>query len=124
MLIGRFVYGSERFLASPGQVAGAAAVGLVLVALAFACRPVTPPVGNGWVPRPLPLGLGVFIALGVYQVRPESWGGFVFGIAWLTLLAVLLSCFARRRLWGPRHLRALVAAALMTYAWLAFVPRR
>ena len=121
MLIGRFVYGSERFLASPGQLAGAAAVGLVLVALAFACRPVTPPVGNGWVPRPHRLGLGVFIALGVYQVRPESWGGFVFGIAWLTLLAVLLSWFARRRSWGPRHLLALVAAALMTYGWLAFV---
>jgi hypothetical protein len=63
----------------------------------------------------------VFIALGVYQVRPESWGGFVFGIAWLTLLAVLLSWFARQRSWGPRHLLALVAAALMTYAWLGFV---
>jgi hypothetical protein len=73
------------------------------------------------VPRPLPLGLGVFTALGVYQVRPESWGGFVFGIAWLTLLAVLLCWFARQRLWGPRHLLALVAAALMTYAWLGFV---
>lgn len=44
-----------------------------------------------------------------------------YGIAWLTLLAVLLSWFARQRSWGPRHLLALVAAALMTYAWLAFV---
>ena len=102
VVIGRFVYGSERFLASPSQLAGAAAVALGLVALAFACRPVTPPVGNGWVPRPLHLGLGVFVALGVYQVRPESWAGLVFGIAWLALLAGLLLWFARQRSWGPR----------------------
>jgi hypothetical protein len=59
--------------------------------------------------------------LGVYQVRPESWAGLVFGIVWLALLAVLLSWFARQRSWGPRHQLALVAAALGTYAWLGFV---
>ena len=120
-VIGRFVYGSERFLASPSQLAGTAAVGLGLVALAFACRPVTPPVGNGWVPRPPHLGVGVFLALGVYQVRPESWAGLVFGIAWFTLFAGLLLWFARQRSWGPPHQLALVAAALGTYAWLGFV---
>ena len=82
VVIGRFVNGSERFLASPSQLAGAAAVVLGLVALAFACRPVTPPVGNGWVPRRLHLGLGLFLAPGVYQVRPESWAGLVFNPAW------------------------------------------
>jgi len=121
IVIGRFVYGSEKFLALPGQLVGAAAAAAVLIAMAFACRPVTPPVGTGWVPRPLPLGLGVFVALGVYQVRPESWAGLVFGIVWLALLAVLLSWFARQRSWGPRHQLALVAAALGTYAWLGFV---
>jgi hypothetical protein len=92
-----------------------------LVALAFACRPVTRPVGNGWVPRPLHLGLGLLLALGVYQVRPESWAGLVFGIAWFALFAGLLLWFARQRSWGPPHLLALVAAALGTYAWLGFV---
>jgi hypothetical protein len=121
LVIGRFVYGSERFLASPGQLAGAAAVAAVLVGVAFVCQPVTSPVGNGWVPRPLLLGLGVFVALGVYQVRPESWVGLVFGIGWLALLAALLCWFARQRSWGPRHKLALVAATLGTYGWLGFV---
>ena len=120
-VVWRFVYGSEEFLASPSQLAGAAAVAAVLVALAFAFRPVAPPVRDGWVPRPLLLGVGGFVALGVYQVRPESWAGVVFGIAWLALLAVLLFWFARQRSWGPRHQLALVAAALGTYAWLGFV---
>jgi peptidoglycan/LPS O-acetylase OafA/YrhL len=115
------VYGSERFLASPGQLAGAAAVALVLIALAFAVRPVTPPVRASWIPRPLALGLGVFVALRVYQVRSETWTGFVFGMAWLALPGVLLFWFARQRSWEPRHQLALVAAALGTYAWLGFV---
>jgi hypothetical protein len=121
LVIGRFVYGSERFLASPGQLAGAVAVAGVLIALALACRPAAQPVGEHWVPRPLLVGLCVLVALGIYQMRPESWGGFAFGIVWLALLAVLLSWFARQRSWGPRHQLALVAAALGTYAWLGFV---
>jgi hypothetical protein len=121
LVIGRSVYGSERFLASPGQLAGAAAVGLVLVAVAFAFRPTRQPVTDCCVPRPLPLGLGVFVALSIYQIRTESWAGMVFGIAWVALLAVPLSWFARQRQWGPRHQLALVAAALGTYAWLGFV---
>jgi hypothetical protein len=90
LVIGRFVYRSEKVLASPGQLAGAAAVAAVLITLAFACRPTAEPAGHGWVPRPLLLGLGVFVALAIYQVRAESWAGVVFGIAWLALLAVLL----------------------------------
>ena len=120
-MVWRFVYGSEKFLASPGQLAGAATVAAVLIAVAFACRPVTQPVRDGWVPRPLPLGLGVFVALGIYQIRPESWAGLVFGMLWLALIAGLLFWFARQRAWGPRHRLALVAAALGTYAWLGFV---
>ena len=121
VVVWRYVYGSERFLASPGQLVGAAAVAVVLIAVAFACRPTAEPGGHGWVPRPLLLGLGAFVALSVYQVRPESWAGFVFGIVWLALLAVLLFWFARQRSWGPRHELALIAAALGTYAWLGFV---
>ena len=121
VVVWRFVYGSEKFLASPGQLAGAAAVAAVLIAGAFACRSVTQPVGHGWVPRPLPLGLGVFVALGIYQVRPESWAGLLFGMVWLALIAGLLFWFARQCAWGPRHQLALVAAALGTYAWLGFV---
>jgi hypothetical protein len=64
------------------------------------------------VPRPLPLGLGVFGALSIYQMRTESWAGMIFGISWLALIAVLLSWFARQRQWGPRHQLALVAVAL------------
>jgi hypothetical protein len=55
LLIGRFVYGSERFLASPGQLAGAAAVpGIACAAVSRAvpCRnwsPTTPkPRRRGW----------------------------------------------------------------------------
>ena len=121
LLVWSFMYGSERFLASPGQLAGASAVAVILIVVAFAGRPAAEPVGDGWVPRPLLLGLGVFVALGIYQLRPESWAGLVFGVVWLALLAGLLSWFARQRSWGPRHRLALVAAALLTYAWLGFV---
>jgi len=121
LMIGRFVYRSENFIASPGQLVGAAAVATVLITLAFACRPTAESVGHGRVPRPLLLGLGVFVALAIYQVRAESWAGMVFGIFWLALMVVLLFWFARQRSWGPRHQLALVAAALGTYTWLGFV---
>ena len=44
VVVWRYVYGSERFLASPGQLVGAAAVAVVLIAVAFACRPTAEPV--------------------------------------------------------------------------------
>jgi hypothetical protein len=121
VVVWRFVYRSEGFLASAGQLAGAAAVAAVFVGVAFAWRPAAQPRRQGWVPPPLPLGLGVFVALGIYQMRAESWAGMVFGIAWLALLAVLLSWFALQRSWGSQHQLALVAAALGTYACLGFV---
>jgi hypothetical protein len=121
LVIGRAVSRSEAFLASAGQLAAAAAAAVALVAVAFAFRPARPPLMDGWVPRPLLLGLGVFVALGIYQIRTESWAGMVFGIAWLALMAVPLSWFARQRQWRPQHQLALVAAALGTYAWLGFV---
>jgi hypothetical protein len=117
----RYVSRSEAFLASPAQLAGAAAVVVALIVVTFAFRQVPPPLRDGWVPRPLPLGLGVFVALSIYQMRTENWAGMVFGMAWLALLAILLSLFARRRQWEPRHQLALVAGALATYAWLGFV---
>lgn len=36
-----------------------------------------------------------YAALGVYQVRPESWAGLMFGIAWLALLAGPLPVFPK-----------------------------
>ncbi|MCO1660434.1 hypothetical protein [Pseudonocardia humida] len=113
-----FMFAAEEFLATPGQMIGAAAVAAVLVVAAWRVPRRREPAGRGWVPRPRVLGAAVFAGLVVYQLRPETWGGFAFGIAWLVLLGTALVPLARRRRFGARHELAVVAAALAVYALL------
>jgi hypothetical protein len=113
-----FVHADEGFLATPAQHAGAAAVALVLVAVAFRLPRRREPAGDRWVPRPAVLGVAVFAALAVYQLREETWTGLAFGVGWLALLAAGLAHLARQRGWGRAHELAVVAAALVVYALL------
>jgi hypothetical protein len=47
VLVGRYVSKSEAFLASPGQLAGAAAAAVALLAPAFAFRPIRRSLTDG-----------------------------------------------------------------------------
>ncbi len=112
------VHLDERFLASPAQLAGAAAVAALLIAVAARLPRRREPVGERWVPRPALLGPAAFAGLAIFQLRPETWGGLAFGLGWLALLVAALAHLARQRGWTARHELALVAAALATYALL------
>ncbi|MEU7872662.1 hypothetical protein [Dactylosporangium sp. NPDC049140] len=105
---------SEGFLASPAQRIGAAAAALALIGLAFLARGTFRPA---WpAPRVWLAGILAFVAATVFFARPESWAGFAFGVAWLAAGSVWL---ARTR-WSDRHVMALAAGALLTYAWGGF----
>ncbi|WP_432979015.1 hypothetical protein [Dactylosporangium sp. CA-233914] len=105
---------SEHFVAGPAQRIGTAAAALLLIALAFLARrrrrPAWPAPGV-WL-----TGVIAFVAGSVFFARPQSWAGFWFGIAWLAAGAVWL---AGTRL-EQRHVMALAAGALLTYAWGGF----
>lgn len=115
-----FVYSEEGFLASPAQQAGAAVAALALVAVAFAIRPGKPPRANGKVPRPSRLGVVSFAYSSVFFARPENWAGVAMGAAMLALAAVAVAHWARQERWRTRHLYALCAGTLLTYAWGGF----
>jgi hypothetical protein len=117
-----FVHSEERFAASPAQLAGAAVVAALLVALAFVLprnRPAA--TGNAWVPKPWLLGVGTFVAAGVFFAKSETWGGLVFAALLLAGALGVLAHWTRQRGWTSRHLLAVAGAMLLTYAWGGFV---
>lgn len=116
----RFLYRAEGFLASPGQLAGAAAVAVLLIGLAFAVKPRPVVRTNRRVPSPRLLGIGTFLLSSLYSLRSESWGGVGLGIVLLTLAALLVAFWSRGEGWGIMHQFALVAGALLNYAWLGY----
>ena len=120
-IVFRFMYRTEGFLASPGQLLGAALVAALLIGLAFAVRPHAVVRTARALPGPWLLGAGTFIVASIYSMRPESWVGVGIGIALLGLAALLVSHWSRQQGWGIMHQFALVAGALLTYAWLGFV---
>lgn len=120
VVIFRFLYRQERFLASPGQLLSAAVAAVALIGLAFAVREGPATRRFGPVPSPWPLGAATFILASAYSVRPENWGGFLVGGALLAFAATLVLRWSRREGWGIMHRFALAAGATLTYAWLGF----
>jgi len=118
-----FIYAEHRFLASPAQLAGAAAAAVVLIFLAFKAGTENggPRQDGGKELKPRLLGTGSFLASGGFVSRPENWAGFAAGIILLIAAWFLLRRWSRRSWWSKRHRFALVSGALMTYAWLGFV---
>ncbi|WP_433051243.1 hypothetical protein [Dactylosporangium sp. CS-033363] len=104
---------SEGFLATPAQRIGAATAALLLIAVAYLPNIATK---RYKAPSPTKTGVIAFAASSVFFARPESWPGFWFGLAWLAAAAVWL---ARTR-WTDRHILAIAAGTLLTYAWGGF----
>ena len=112
---------NEQFLASPGQLAGAAVAALLLIVLAFADGKPSVPSGDRAVPQPGLLGLGTFVVASVFFARPEDWlGGVIGGLALPGMAFVLVVYWSRQRRWSIRHQVSLAGGALLTYAWGGF----
>ncbi|GGD96547.1 hypothetical protein [Paenibacillus nasutitermitis] len=122
-IVFNFIYADEKFLASPGQLIGAAAVSLMFIAIAFSLRkkkdPAVPSAHP--VPKPWPLGAGAFVVASLFFMKPESWAGVIIGILILCIVSPLVAHWSRQQGWSLRHQFALVAGALLTYAWGGFV---
>lgn len=113
---------SENFFASPAQMIGAAVVALTLIGVAFAIRKPPTALTAHPIPNPWLLGLGTFAVASVWIARPENWmGGVVRGVVILCIVFLLVAHWSRQQGWSIWHQFALVAGALLTYAWLGFV---
>ena len=106
---------------SAAQLAAAAILAAVLVALAFLCRPSGNVTGRGTAPRPLLVGVAAFIVAGAFTVAPEDWSGVVMSIGLLALAGLGIARLSRRTGFGDGHRIALAGGALLTYAWVGFV---
>ena len=113
---------SEQFLASTGQMLGAGLTALGLIAGALALPRRVARCDNRWIPRPLALGVGAFIASSTFFSRPENWlGGVILALVFLTGAASLIAHWSRQRAWTTWHQFALIAGVLPTYAWGGFI---
>ncbi|GAB3852362.1 hypothetical protein GCM10029963_41750 [Micromonospora andamanensis] len=113
--------GRKGFLASPGQLVGAAAVvvALVVVAALPRWRRRPPPVPAG-APRPTRPGLLVLLVyLGVSML--SGWVGVAVSVVVVAALVVVLVRWSGRTGWGQRHVLAGAAGALLGAAVLAYL---
>jgi hypothetical protein len=139
-----FIHAEYKFLASPMQLAGAAAAAALLAALAFAAGAeagaadgsassgASQPVGespetSGRAPgsgsgvRPWLIGIGAFAVSSAFIARPEhGWGGLAAGCFLIAAAWILVRRLSRSPWWSVRHRLALVSGTLLTYAWLGF----
>jgi hypothetical protein len=103
-----------------------AQVGAVVLAIALfvawgLLAPPRVPAAIGPVPRPWLLGVGVFLAAGVFVARPETMPGLALGVGVLIVAWFLLRRWSQAPGWGAWHGYALVAAAVGVQACLGFV---
>ncbi|MFV2101898.1 hypothetical protein [Micromonospora sp. LOL_024] len=113
--------GRKGFLASPGQLAGAAAVVITLVVVAalprWRRRPAPAPAS---APRPgRPAALVLVIYLGVSML--SGWVGVVLSVVAVATLAAMLVRWSGRAGWGQAHVLACAAGALVGAATLAYL---
>lgn len=113
-------YGSAPIRPSAAQVGAVLSAIVGFVAWGLLAPPRVRP-GTGPVPRPLILGLGVFVAASSFVARPETMLGLVLGACLLVAAWVLLRRWSQAPGWGFWHGYAVVAGALPVYAWLGFV---
>ncbi|MEV4618733.1 hypothetical protein AB0J74_08520 [Asanoa sp. NPDC049573] len=113
----------ESFLAAPHQLVVAAVTAIVLIALGFLVprRRAVVVAAAGWLPMPWLVAAVTFVTAGLHVLVPESWPGFWFDVAIVSASAVAVAWLARRPGWSDRHRLALLAGALLTYAWLGFI---
>ncbi|GIJ76068.1 hypothetical protein Xph01_05000 [Micromonospora phaseoli] len=113
--------GRKGFLASPGQLAGAAAVVLTLVVVAALPRwRRRPAPASATAPRPRrPAVLVLVVYLGVSML--SGWVGVVVAVVAIAALTALLIRWSGRTGWGQAHVLACAAGALVGAATLAYL---
>jgi hypothetical protein len=122
-IVFNFIYADGKFLASPVQLIGVTIVALALIVIAFVIKkkeclavPSARPV-----PKPWPLGVGTFVVASIFFAKSESWTGVIVGIFILCIVSLLVAHWSQQQGWSLQHQFALVAGALLTYAWGGFV---
>jgi hypothetical protein len=118
-----FIYAEEKFIASPVQLASSSAVALLLIAIAFSLRKKTRRAAHSsrTLLKPWPLGIGSFAASSLFFAKPESWIGVILGIIILCIAWLLVRHWSSYQGWSIQHQFALVAGAVLTYAWGGFM---
>jgi hypothetical protein len=61
-----------------------------------------------------------FALASAFFAKPENWWGVIMAVLLVCLAAALVGHWSRQRGWDARHQFALVAGALLTYAWGGF----
>ncbi|HEY3505395.1 MAG TPA: hypothetical protein VGN37_21745 [Actinocatenispora sp.] len=129
-VIGVSTYGQSRFMASAGQLAGVvvAAAALVVLAVVLGRRRTRRQPHASWVPRPAVLVVAsAFVTSEVtahWYLSKDHMSSWLYVGLVLVAVAVTVSILvvlSRRAGWRPAHQLALVAGALVTYAWEGFV---
>ncbi|MFI6296295.1 hypothetical protein ACIBEJ_32195 [Nonomuraea sp. NPDC050790] len=117
---------TENFVPSTAQLAGAGAVVVALVAVAFSVRSRSVPSDPRPAPNPWLVGGVTLVLMSVSMVLEWTtslvdWTGFAVYAGQLALLAVLLVTWSRRTGWGQLHRLAAAGGALLAQAAGAFV---
>lgn len=116
-------YRQDHFLASWAQFAGAAAVVLALIVLAFAMPKRQTVERAGSAPSAWLVGAVALLFGSAALFVPKEWGWVavaeLLGLDVVMLLAVL--AWSRRGGWGLKHQLALGAGAALAYGWHAFL---
>jgi hypothetical protein len=118
-------YGATRFLASPAQLAGAAAVVAGAVAAAPALGRRVRTADPRRAPGPWPVAVLAVGAAGVFLALAHRPGWRTAGVyvALYVLTAALVAAWSRRAGWGAAHVLALAGGALLAYAVHGFAQR-
>ncbi|MEU2680502.1 hypothetical protein ABZ638_26830 [Streptomyces sp. NPDC007107] len=112
---------TKDFMASPAQLAVAAAAAVALAAAAFLAPHRPAPRRSGWVPAPWLAGSIAVALMAVHHLLPASRPGTALDLLTLVLLGGLVAWWAGRAGWGPGHALAVGGAALVTNAGLSFM---
>jgi hypothetical protein len=116
-------YKQDHYLASVGQFAGAAAVVIVLVVIAFLLPRRVSATETGWIPAALQAGALALVFGSIALFVPQAWGwGAVAALLALDVVmwAAVLT-WSRRSGWGLKHQLGLGAGAALAYGWHAFI---
>ncbi|HEX6682408.1 MAG TPA: hypothetical protein VF062_06410 [Candidatus Limnocylindrales bacterium] len=121
--LGHTIYVESGFMATVAQLAAAAVITVLLVAVAFAGNRRVRTPRDGFVPGPWIAGGAAFGASSLYMLT-EYLPGWT-RVAACVLIAVgffaLVRQWSRRAGWSPVHTLALAGGAILTYAWLGAV---
>lgn len=120
-LLFRSEYATERFLASPAQLAGVTIAILGLIAVAFVVGRPRTRVG-GFVPHPWLVGGASLVASSLlfFSMDAPGWTGVFLSLALMSVVAGVVWWCSRHAGWGAMHRLALASGALLTYAWIGF----